>query len=317
MGEVFLADHLGANPHQGSPAPQVALKRILPHLVAERDFVDRFVDEARLMIRLRHPNLLPVYELRRDHWGLYMVMEYSKGYDIRTLNRRIKSQGQIWPPEVAVWVIREVCEGLSYAHQQKDEDGVSLGLVHRDVSPSNILLSEEGHVQLIDFGVARAQGGIHQSISGALQGKLAYMSPEQARGEEASPQSDLFSLGLTLYEMLSGKRPREGMSDAEMLQAAQSTQDIMLERDWPGGDSKLIKLVNQVTSHAKNERPDDADELSKRLTSWLKTSTQTTSIERLVSEWLEQISITESHLESSLSQSSETPSWDINQADKS
>lgn len=312
MGEVFLADRLDDVTSEGDPSPQVALKRILPHLVMERDFVDRFVDEARLMIRLRHPNLLPVYELRRDHWGLYMVMEYLKGYDLRTLNRMMRAQDQSWPTLLAVWIIREISEGLSYAHQQKDERGVSLGLVHRDVSPSNILISEAGDVKLIDFGVARAQGGIHQSISGALQGKLVYMSPEQAQGDEAGPQSDIFSLGLTLYEMLSGTRPREGISDADTLRLAQSNQNLRLEEDWPEGDQTLIEIINQAIIHSVSDRIQSAQEFAVKLTTWLDHQESSTPPDEMLRTWLDHLNL--SSLLDEVSSDAFVGSLDLNRA---
>ena len=310
---MFLADRLDATDPTGDAAQQVALKRILPHLVEEREFVDRFIDEARLMIKLRHRNLLPVYELRRDRWGLYMVMEYLKGYDLRTLNRAMRSQDQEWPVSIAVWVIREICEGLSYAHQQRDERGSPLGLVHRDVSPSNILIGENGAVKLIDFGVARAQGGIHQSVSGALQGKLIYMSPEQAQGGEAGPQSDLFSLGLTLYEMLSGKRPREGTNDAETLRLAQSDQRLRLEEDWPEGDSELTEIVNQLIVYPIDQRIQSAQELSARLTAWLERDGAHPALSVLLSNHLDKLADTQTRADHNSSKP-RLSALDINQA---
>jgi serine/threonine protein kinase len=264
MGEVFLAIQ-----NIEEEERQVALKRVLPHLVNERQFVDRFVDEARLMTRLDHKNILPVYELRHDEWGLYMVMEYLAGHDVRTINRALVAQDDRWPPHLAVWLIKEVCEGLEYAHNQRGVDNVPLHLIHRDVSPSNILLSDIGEVKLIDFGVARAHGNIHQSITGALQGKLAYMSPEQARGQEINHRSDLYSVGMTLYEMIAGVRPREGYNDAEMLKIAQEGQDLEIEDVWPEGDQALCAIINQTLAHEPESRFSSAQELSDTLGEWL------------------------------------------------
>lgn len=264
MGEVFLAIQ-----NIEEEERQVALKRVLPHLVNERQFVDRFVDEARLMTRLDHKNIIPVYELRHDEWGLYMVMEYLAGHDVRTINRILAAQDDRWPPHLAVWLIKEVCEGLEYAHNQRGADDVPLHLIHRDVSPSNILLSDIGEVKLIDFGVARAHGNIHQSVTGALQGKLAYMSPEQARGQEISHRSDLYSVGMTLYEMIAGVRPREGYNDAEMLKIAQEGQNLEIEDVWPEGDQVLCAIINQTLAHEPESRFSSAQELSHALGQWL------------------------------------------------
>lgn len=264
MGEVFLAKTITEGEDQ-----YLALKRILPHLVTERHFVDRFVDEARLMTALDHPNILPVYELRHDSWGLYMVMEYLSGQDIRTLNRHLSHLGERWPPQLAVWMICEVCKGLAYAHEKEDDTGEPLRLIHRDLSPSNLLLSESGEVKIIDFGVARAHGNLHRSISGALQGKLAYMSPEQARGDELTLQSDLYSLGITLIEMLSGVRPRHGQTDAELLRRAQSDEELRLESLWPQAPPSLCAILNRCVHPQATERFASAHDLGEALTDWL------------------------------------------------
>ena len=284
MGEVFLAEWLEETPMTygatQNASAQVALKRILPHLTEEREFVDRFVDEARLMIRLRHPNLLPVYELRQDQWGLYMVMEHLDGYDVRSICRLLKHRELTCPAPLAVWITLQVAEGLEYAHTLRDEADNLLHLVHRDVSPSNILIGQSGEVKLIDFGVARAQGGIHQSVSGALRGKLAYMSPEQAQGLELDASSDLFSLGVTLYELLSGQRPRTGETDAELLREAQSGDELDLARDYPYGDPELIDIVNQIISTEPRERYSSAGLFASALRTWLERHLDDVSLQR-------------------------------------
>ncbi len=266
MGEVFLAKR-----EDQTITEEVALKRLLPHFVSERHFVDRFVDEARLMTALRHPNILPVFELRHDTWGLYMAMEYLTGHDVRSINRHLRERNEHWSPRLAVWLTREVCAGLSYAHQKTDESGEELYLIHRDISPSNILLGGAGEVKLTDFGVARAHGNIHQSISGALQGKLAYMSPEQASGDTLSQGSDLFSLGVTLWEMLVGIRPRGDGSDAEILRLAQSQEPLHIEEMWADANAHphLCSIINRSLHPDPQRRFPSATDLSKALGEWL------------------------------------------------
>ena len=293
MGEIFLAqaEETSINGHSNTNHT-VVLKRILPHLLSERQFIDRFVDEAHLMTQLQHRNILPVYELRHDQWGLYMVMEYLESHDLRSINRYLNQTEERWPPLFAVWVIKELCEGLAYAHQKKDLDGHDLALIHRDVSPSNILIGMQGEVKIIDFGVARAQGLIHQSVSGSLQGKLAYMSPEQARSEEIDQRSDIYSVGLTLYEMLAGIRLREGHSEAETLSLAQESRDLYLEDVWPEGDYALCELVNQSLKSDPNERFTRAGDFAQALEDWL---SQNGGIEQTYLEyktWLQQLKIT-------------------------
>ena len=296
MGEIFLAQakeksELSNEPAQVNASP-VVLKRILPHLLTERQFIDRFVDEARLMTQLQHKNILPVYELRHDQWGLYMVMEYLESHDLRSINRRLKQAEERWPPLLAVWVIKELCEGLSYAHNKRDSEGQSLALIHRDVSPSNILIGLNGAIKIIDFGVARAQGLIHQSITGSLQGKLAYMSPEQARSEELDQRSDLYSVGLILYEMLAGVRPRDGKNEAEILHIAQEARDLYLEDVWPEGDLSLCELVNKSLKTDPYERFNDAQELVVALDTWLRQQEDIEQVHTAFMAWLNALEIT-------------------------
>ena len=280
MGEVFLARDQS---HSGSQ-DFVVLKRILPELMTERQFIDRFVDEARIMMRFDHPNLLTLYQLRQDEWGLYMVMEFVDGVDLRTLNKRLQACGETWPRRVAVWLIKQVCDGLSYAHHLCDEEGEALKLIHRDVSPSNILLDIDRKVKLIDFGVARSEIDTHRSITGSLHGKLAYMSPEQARGDEVTVKSDLFALGVTLYELLVGDRPRDGESDAELLKVAQEELSLQFDRVSPPIDDELIAIMSKALSLHPEHRWDDAHSFSQALGDWL--SVEDTQIEQEVDEWL-------------------------------
>ena len=293
MGEIFLAqaDEASTNGYSNTDHT-VVLKRILPHLLSERQFIDRFVDEAHLMTQLQHKNILPVYELRHDQWGLYMVMEYLDSHDLRSINRYLNQTEERWPPLFAVWVIKELCEGLAYAHQKKDSDGHDLALIHRDVSPSNVLIGMLGEVKIIDFGVARAQGLIHQSVSGSLQGKLAYMSPEQARSEEIDQRSDIYSVGLTLYEMLAGIRPREGHSEAETLNLAQESRDLYLEDVWPEGDYALCELVNRSLKSDPSERFTQVGDLAQDLEDWLSQNGGTEQTYLEFKTWIQQLKIT-------------------------
>lgn len=269
MGEVFLAE-------QETPyfTRQVAIKRALPHVAAERGFVERLIDEARLMTRLHHGNIIHVHELQQEGAELYMVMEYLPGLDVRSLNQRLEMRGERWPSKIAAYVVHEVCLGLDYAHKARDEEGVPLGVIHRDLSPSNILLGAEGEVKLIDFGVARARGGIHQSVAGSLQGKLAYVSPEQARGEPLTLKTDLFSLGVTLFEMLSGMRPLEAEQDVGLLILAQKgsyrrLSELQEARPELELDPQLCALVDRAMALDPAERFNSAGELALALSEWL------------------------------------------------
>ncbi len=213
MGEVYLAEVEGA----ANFTKQVAIKRILPHLAEDQGFVRKFIDEAHLMVQLHHGNIVPVLELADDEGELYIVMEYLPGRDLKAVIRRQRAEKTRMPVDLAVWLVAEVLAGLDYAHRKRGPDGELLGVVHRDVSPSNICLGAGGEVKLVDFGIARARGGLHQSISGTLQGKFVYMSPEQADGRAVDARSDVFTAGLVLYELLTDTRPFEGDTETETL----------------------------------------------------------------------------------------------------
>ncbi len=213
MGEVYLGEVQGA----ANFTKQVAIKRILPHLAANEAFVAKFIDEANVMVQLHHGNIVPVLELADEGGELFIVMEYLPGRDLKAVLHRLKAQRRAFPVDLALFVAGEICDGLDYAHRRTGTDGHPLHIVHRDVSPSNVMLGAAGEVKLVDFGIARARGSLHQSISGTLQGKFAYMSPEQAEGLHVDARSDIFSTGLVLYEMLTGARPLEGDSETETL----------------------------------------------------------------------------------------------------
>ncbi len=243
MGEVWLAEASGA----ANFKKRVAIKRILAHLAQNEDFVRTFIAEANVMVQLHHGNIMPVLELA-DHDGeLYIVMEYLPGRDLKAVLRELRLQGKRVPVDLALWLVAEVCAGLDYAHQRVGPDGAPLHIVHRDVSPSNIVLGGGGEVKLVDFGIARARGGLHQSVSGTLQGKFVYMSPEQAEGERVDARSDVFSTGLVLYELLCGVRPFDGESETETLRLVRTatiTPPTELRPDLdPAIDALLMKAL--------------------------------------------------------------------------
>ncbi len=213
MGEVYLGQIDGA----ANFSKQFAIKRILPHLSDQTDFVHKFIDEANVMVQLHHGNIVPVVELNTDGNELYLVMEYLPGRDLKTLIRTCRSERVELPIELALWLVKEILMGLDYAHRKHDAKGQPLNIVHRDVSPANIMLGAGGAVKLIDFGIAQARGRLQQSASGTLQGKFVYMSPEQAEGRHAGPKSDIFSAGLILYELICQVRPFDGSSETETL----------------------------------------------------------------------------------------------------
>ncbi|MBL0194275.1 MAG: serine/threonine protein kinase [Myxococcales bacterium] len=208
MAEVFLARKSGAE----GTSKIVVVKRILPSFGASRRFRTMFIDEAQLATRLNHPNVVQVYDFSNEGAeGHILAMEYVEGPDFGMIVAAARAAGVRLPPWVSAYVIAEVAKGLHYAHEKKDDGGASLEIVHRDVSPQNVLLSYDGSVKIADFGIASAR--FLQDEQGVIKGKYGYMSPEQARGERVDRRSDLYSLGVILWECLSGRSRRQRHRD--------------------------------------------------------------------------------------------------------
>jgi eukaryotic-like serine/threonine-protein kinase len=202
MAEIFLA-------RQEGPAgfgKTVVVKRILSHLASDSGFVEMFLDEARLAAQLSHPNIVQMFDFGEDDGSYYQAMEYLAGEDLSSIIRQAKTRGRPIPPQIAALICSHACEGLNYAHTLPGEDGEPLGIVHRDVSPSNIMVTYQGAVKVLDFGIAKAAGKIVKTEVGTVKGKFMYMSPEQAHGKEIDGRSDVFALGAVMYEMLTGIR---------------------------------------------------------------------------------------------------------------
>lgn len=214
MAEVFLAKKRGA---QGT-YKLLVLKRILPEHVTSRRFRVMFAEEAQLATRLNHPNIVQVYDFQ-DYGedGQLLSMEYVDGPDLKALGKAAKAQGTRVPPQVAAYVMAEVAKGLHYAHERKDERGEALDIVHRDVSPQNVLLSYDGAVKVADFGIASAN--LFREESGVLKGKTGYMSPEQARAEKVDRRTDIYSMGVVLHELLTGRPLHGDLEGDELLEA--------------------------------------------------------------------------------------------------
>ena len=202
MAQILVARREGA---KGFERP-VAIKRALPHLSKDPAYVDMFLDEARIASMVRHPNVIHIEELFQSEGELFLVMEYLEGESLAGLQRRLAARDERLPVELACYVAAEAAAGLHAAHEIRNADGESMRVVHRDVSPHNVFLTYDGHVKVIDFGVAKAAERLTRTDSDTVKGKFEYMSPEQCLNEELDRRSDLFSLGIVLHEMLSGKR---------------------------------------------------------------------------------------------------------------
>jgi serine/threonine-protein kinase len=262
MGEIFLARQKGV---AGSERT-VIIKMILAHLAGDPEFVDRFTDESRLAASLSHGNIVQIFESGCFEGRFFMVMEYVDGLDLKALLQKTDGRRQTatWTP-FYVHVLSEIAKALAFAHQKKDESGRPLRIVHRDVSPSNILISREGLVKLTDFGVAKATRRTSVSLPGRLHGKVNYMAPEQVRGGECDHRSDIFSLGVVGYEMLTGKRPFESDSDVAVLENIRTMNFVPLGVAAPEAPSGLCTIISKCLETDAGQRWQSAEDLSAAL----------------------------------------------------
>lgn len=209
MGEVYLGEKVGP---EGFVKP-VVLKCVLPQLAKDRAFVQLFLDEARLAALLNHPNIAQIYDFGVVDNIYYMAMEYVPGYTVDDLRRKHASIDKLMPIEHIACVASQSCQGLHYAHALADARGVSLGLVHRDVSPHNLIVSVDGGLKIVDFGIAKARAGLTRVQAKGAVGKFGYMSPEQSRGEQVDARTDVFSLGVCLWELVTNRRLHDAKID--------------------------------------------------------------------------------------------------------
>jgi serine/threonine protein kinase len=222
MAEVFKAKVVGVEGFERI----VALKRILPNIAEDEEFITMFIDEAKIAVQLQHANIAQIFDLGKVDEAYFIALEYVHGRDLRAIFDDLRKRGQPMPAPQVCYLIMQVCEGLDYAHNKRDAQGRALNLVHRDVSPQNVLIGFEGEVKLIDFGIAKAAGKASKTQAGILKGKFGYMSPEQVRGLPIDRRSDIFALGIILYEMLTGQRLFMGESDFSTLEKVRNVEIV-------------------------------------------------------------------------------------------
>ncbi|AKF04979.1 serine/threonine protein kinase [Sandaracinus amylolyticus] len=215
MAEIYLAKRGGVAGFERA----VVIKRMLPHLAHEPELRTTLLDEARLMSRLRHPNIVSVQEFSRDSRDFYLVMEYLRGESLSGIRRELLGRNERLDPALATLIISEMCAGLHAAHEVCDESGKPLHVVHRDVSPQNLFITFDGEVKLLDFGIACFEDRSAHTKTGMTKGKFAYMSPEQFAGEKLDRRADVFAAGAMLHELLTGKRLFARESEAQVLKA--------------------------------------------------------------------------------------------------
>src|SRR5262245_32948502 len=249
MAEVFKAKSYGVEGFEKI----IAIKRILPTMGEDRDFIKMFIDEAKIAGQLAHANICQIFELGRIDGAHFIAMEYIWGKDLLQIQNRLRKIKQAMPVPMACFCIAKVLEGLDYAHRKRDPLGRPLEIVHRDCSPQNVLVSYEGEVKVIDFGIAKATSRNSRTMAGVLKGKFGYMSPEQVRGLPLDRRSDIFALGTMLYECLTSERLFQGETDFSTLEKVRNV-DIQRPREI---NPNIPEAVERVILKALAKDVDD------------------------------------------------------------
>ncbi|MGH1344289.1 MAG: serine/threonine protein kinase [Nannocystales bacterium] len=261
MASVYLGRAIGTAGFERL----VAVKVIHPHLANESEFVEMFLDEARIAAKIHHPNVCETLDLGEDDGLFFMVMEYVEGETLSSLIRQLGKRDDSLPVPCALQITADACRGLGAAHALEDTDGTPLNLVHRDVSPHNLLVTMDGRVKVVDFGIMKAAGKRSNTLTGQLRGKLTYMSPEQARGEPVDRRSDIYAMGVILWELLAGARFYRGETESEILAQVSlgRRQDIADYRDdLPPG---VVAVLDKALAESRTDRYETADDMLKDL----------------------------------------------------
>jgi eukaryotic-like serine/threonine-protein kinase len=267
MAQVHLATRAGAH----GVSKLIVIKELRPELAAEEAFRRMFVDEARLATRLNHPNVVQTYEVTRDGGRDVMVMEYLEGQSLASIRKGVRAE-LLLPLELHA--IAGTLAGLEYAHELRDHDGRPFGIVHRDVSPHNVFVTYSGEVKLVDFGIAKAADSSVHTETGTFKGKLAYMAPEQARGEKVDGRADVFSVGVMLWEALAGRRLWQGLPDTAILHQLMLGQFPSPREHSANVPSELEAIVAKALSANGDERFASAREFRVRLEAFVATMTE-------------------------------------------
>jgi eukaryotic-like serine/threonine-protein kinase len=259
MAEIYLCAAKGPEGFE----KEVVIKRIRSFLASDPEFVRMFIAEAQVASRLNHANVVQIFDFDKHEDTYYLAMEYVRGHSLWELRRRCKEVMRPFPATVAARIASEVARGLHHAHGQRDASGRPLGIVHRDVTPHNVLIGFDGAVKLTDFGIAKA--GDRLTAPGVLKGKFAYMSPEQARGEPVDARTDVFALGIILWELLTGGRLFDGDSDVAILRAVQESRIAPPARLNPDVPEELDGIVLRALERDVGRRYATAKDLERAL----------------------------------------------------
>lgn len=281
MAEIFKAKLYGIAGFEKT----LVVKQILPEYASDNEFVKMFIDEANIAVSLTHGNIVPVYELGKIADRYYIAMEYVDGENLETIvDQNVKMRREI-PVPLAVEIVIEVCKGLDYAHRKSGADGVSLGIVHRDVSPQNVMVSFDGEVKIVDFGIAKAASKLSLTRVGTLKGKFGYMSPEQAMGADVDRRTDIYAAGIVLYEILTGRKLFDAESDLDLLKKVRAGVISTPSAINPRIPQELDRLMLKALSRDANTRYQHAAEFQGDLQRWLYSRPEDPSAETL-GDWM-------------------------------
>jgi serine/threonine protein kinase len=303
MAEVWKAKAFGVEGFERL----LAVKRILPNIAEDEEFITMFIDEAKIAVQLNHANIAQIFDLGKVDDSYFIALEFVHGKDLRGIFDRVKQKppaapassdgSPAMPIAQAAFIVMKACEGLDYAHNKKDAQGRELHLVHRDVSPQNILISYEGEVKLIDFGIAKAQGKASKTQQGILKGKFGYMSPEQVRGLPLDRRSDIFSLGIVLYELLTGERLFVGESDFSTLEKVRNVEILPPSTYNRRISEELERIVMKALAKDVDDRYQNAIDLHDDLQAFMYTAGEFYSRKDLAA-WMKKVFASEIEQES-------------------
>jgi serine/threonine protein kinase len=263
MARVFLAlrrDAFGSE-------KLVVIKQVRPQFAADTEFLTMFMDESRIALQLNHPNVVHTYEVVAEDPDYFLSMEFLEG---RTLAQVLRKHGRrSFPVDSHIWILTQVLAGLQYAHELRDLDGTPLGIVHRDVNPSNVLITSTGEVKLLDFGIAKAAGAATFTQQGVVKGKLGYAAPEQCLGRASDARTDLFAVGMMLWEAIAGQRRSAAESNAALLQARVTNKEPPIDQVVPNVSPRLAEICQRALAYSLEERYSSAAEFKSDLDAYL------------------------------------------------
>jgi serine/threonine-protein kinase len=265
MAEVFRAESAGLEGFK----KKVAIKRVLPHLSEKKRFIQMFLDEARLGAHLSHSNCVQVFDVGVGDNTYFIVMEYVDGADLKAIIEWLKKQNKPLHTPFAVFITIKICEGLAYAHGLTDETGKPLNIVHRDLSPPNVLITKFGEIKIVDFGLAKATTQLEKSEPGIIKGKFSYLSPEAALGQEVDARTDIFAAAIILWELLAGRKLFQGDTDFDTVKQVQKAEIPSLSRINPSVDAKLEAIILQGLARDPRIRFVTARAFAEALNEWL------------------------------------------------